>query len=566
MSINRAVRRMPNGDLCQFMIYRIQTDLNNSSLNTALQARAEILKVNQMHIYNEKTKISKIPTLREKDHPYVIKCCGGFFASPYNNLEFWIVCEYSTNTTLLSYMNKNEPFFSDEVLTISYALVKILNYCYIEFRAPYIHLIPQNIFLGRNPTSPFPQAKISPYAFMPHRGHDEADAQPFISNDFRAGVRAEIVSVWSFGVILYRMITGVVPRVDENCVILESELKAVDHLEAANLIRQCVNAPFHRPSLEALRRHPFIQECHLHTKLPKIEPNFEVLTVIGKGQFGSVVHAVDKRIGINVAIKESFGTQLAYLQKDARTMRACHCPQLVEYYGYFQLSYSLSASFNSTFGGVSDTHGYLVMELCSGGNLEEYLMRYPGSLPSNYIRSFLRDISLGLRYLHFVKGLVHRDLKPENILLCPFQPNEIPQVKITDYGFSRAILDDKLASEKGSLLFEAPEIMRHEVYSSKSDLYSLGIILYHLCTKAWPFGCQKDSFFEGMTLRKSVQFPPSVFIEEYLKDLMCKLITHEESQRIGWKEYFVHPYVQICLYDKEDTKMSYNKHEMYCFN
>ncbi|EMD46016.1 myosin light chain kinase, putative [Entamoeba histolytica KU27] len=570
--VNRAVRRMNNDDLCQFMIYRIQTDINHSSLNTSIQAKVEILKINQLHIYNDKTIMSKIPTLREKDHPYVLKCCGGFFASPYNTLEYWMICEYSTNTTLFSYMKKNEPFFFDEVMTIAYQLVKIMNYAYIEFRQTYIHLIPQNIFLGRNPSSPFPQAKLSPYAFIPHKGYDDIEELPFVPVDYMSGIRAELVSTWSFGVILYRMITGYIPQHDENGIILPNELSHIESVEAVDLIRQCINIPFKRPSVESIRGHPLIRLCRQHTKLPHTNNDYTIISTIGRGQFGSVLLAVNKYTGEQVAIKESFGPQNTFLQKDARTMMCCLCQQLVPFLGYFELPYSLSSLNDNSFSSPPELHCYLVMEYCDGGNLEEFIMKFPGLLPDIYIKHFLGDIALGLRYLHFTKGLVHRDLKPENFVLCTqskngtLLPGEIPRIKITDYGFSRAILDDKIASEKGTLLFEAPEILRHEgYYTSKTDLYSVGVIIYHLVTKTWPFGCSKESFFEEMAKRSSLKFPNTIIIEKSLKDLMIRLITHEENERIGWKEFFLHPYVRQCL-ELKGVSMDFNRHEIYSFN
>ena len=611
LSIHRVIRQMPNGNVCQFLLYRIPTDKTYSQLNIAIQSKVDFLKVNQLHIINEKTMPLVITTLRSKDHNYILKCCSGFFATPFNTLEYWLISEYSTNTTLFSYMNKNEPFFYDEILIISYQLVKILNYAYIEFRMPYIHLIPQNIFLGKNPSSPFPQAKLSPYAFIPHNGFHPQEEQGFLPNDYFNAIRKESVSIFSFGVILFKMMTGILPQINNEGIIEKSELEKIPLKESVDLIWQCINIPMNRPSIETIRGHQFIRRSRQHGKLQQTENQYEILKEIGKGQFGKVLLGINKSTGEKVAIKESVGNQISYLQKDARTMLCCSCDQLVSFKGYFVLnqclSHSVSFSNNSIQTFLShqsvqcqnnqimnnyqqsyqqynnqmnqyrnnqntqtiptdddnsmieeeEQYCYLVMEYCDGGNLEEFINNFNGLLPELLIQHFIGDIAIGLHYLHFTKGLVHRDLKPENFVLVTqsrngqLLPNEIPRIKITDYGFSRAILDDKINSEKGTVLFEAPEILRHEgYYSSKSDLYSVGVIIYHLVTKMWPFTNQKESFLENMSQRRNVYFPENIPINPLLKELMINLITHDENQRMDWNEFFQHQYIQQCIHLK----------------
>ena len=68
-------------------VYRIPTDKTYSQLNVAIQSKVDFLKVNQLHIINEKTMPLVITTLRSKDHNYILKCCSGFFATPFNTLE-----------------------------------------------------------------------------------------------------------------------------------------------------------------------------------------------------------------------------------------------------------------------------------------------------------------------------------------------------------------------------------------------------------------------------------------------------------------------------------------------
>jgi len=86
-----------------------------------------------------------------------------------------------------------------------------------------------------------------------------------------------------------------------------------------------------------------------------------------------------------------------------------------------------------------------------------------------------------MAYLHS-QNIIHRDLKPENILLT--QNN---RVKISDFGISVRNLGQELTAETGTYRYMAPEVIRHESYSSDADVYSFGICLWQLITREIPF-------------------------------------------------------------------------------
>ena len=120
----------------------------------------------------------------------------------------------------------------------------------------------------------------------------------------------------------------------------------------------------------------------------------------------------------------------------------------------------------------------LAYEFCEGGSLLSLLSdstRYYEYLP------VALDVANGMAYLHS-RNVIHRDLKPSNILLTRDH-----RAKIADFGLSVAYTGQELTAETGSYKYMAPEVIRHESYSSNADVYSFGLVLWQLITREVPF-------------------------------------------------------------------------------
>ena len=91
------------------------------------------------------------------------------------------------------------------------------------------------------------------------------------------------------------------------------------------------------------------------------------------------------------------------------------------------------------------------------------------------------DVAKGMAYLHS-RNVIHRDLKPSNILLTRDH-----RAKIADFGMSVANTGQELTAETGTYRYMAPEVIRHESYSSNADVYSFGVCLWQLVTREVPF-------------------------------------------------------------------------------
>jgi len=120
----------------------------------------------------------------------------------------------------------------------------------------------------------------------------------------------------------------------------------------------------------------------------------------------------------------------------------------------------------------------LAYEFCEGGSLLSLLS--DTSRLYEYLPVAL-DIANGMAYLHHC-DIIHRDLKPSNILLTKDH-----RAKVADFGMSVTNTGQELTAETGTYRYMAPEVIRHESYSSNADVYSFGIVLWQLITREVPF-------------------------------------------------------------------------------
>jgi WD40 repeat protein/serine/threonine protein kinase len=201
---------------------------------------------------------------------------------------------------------------------------------------------------------------------------------------------------------------------------------------------------------------------------------YEIIETIGHGGMGVVLTAVDRSLQRIVAIKvlaahlaTSPGARKRFI-REAQAAAAVRDEHVISIYAVEE----------------SRDLPYLVMEYIEGISLEE---RISGAAPLG-LKEILRigmQTAAGLSAAH-AQGLVHRDIKPANILL----ENGVQRVKITDFGLARAVDDASLTQSgvvAGTPQYMAPEQARGEPVDQRTDLFSLGSVLYTLCTGRVPF-------------------------------------------------------------------------------
>ncbi|MGI6152961.1 MAG: protein kinase domain-containing protein [Christensenellaceae bacterium] len=134
--------------------------------------------------------------------------------------------------------------------------------------------------------------------------------------------------------------------------------------------------------------------------------------------------------------------------------------------------------------GMDEGLYYIVMELIDGQTLKQ-LIGTQGPLPVKYVVGVAKKLCLALEYAH-VKGFVHRDIKPHNVMI-----DKNGEPFITDFGIARDVTQNSITTEEnsvmGSVHYFSPEQARGERVDKRSDLYSLGILMYEMMTGEVPF-------------------------------------------------------------------------------
>ncbi|WP_202947387.1 protein kinase domain-containing protein [Zavarzinella formosa] len=202
--------------------------------------------------------------------------------------------------------------------------------------------------------------------------------------------------------------------------------------------------------------------------------NYEVLQVIGKGGFSIVFRVFDEVLQRVVALKALSPAMAVTSPARKRFLREARSAAAVRHENVVQVH------------AVEEQPlPFLVMEFIPGETLQQRIDR-TGPLETAEVLQIGRQIAEGLAAAH-ATGLIHRDIKPSNILV---NSGPTPVVKITDFGLARAVDDASLTRSgvvAGTPMYMAPEQAKGEQLDHRADLFSLGSVLYVMCTGRPPF-------------------------------------------------------------------------------
>ena len=180
----------------------------------------------------------------------------------------------------------------------------------------------------------------------------------------------------------------------------------------------------------------------------------------------------------------------------------------------------------------------LVFEKCDE-TLESLLGRKQ-KFTSQEILDIMKGLNKVFKYM-INNGLLHRDIKPKNIMIKYIDKDKTKYIpKITDYGFSRELKNGLAGTFIGSGPYKAPEIKINEngeetKYGNKSDLFSIGVMMYELYFNKYPFGNSLYGIIYKDKKEKDCE-------DKNLDDLINRLLIIDPEKRISWEEYFNHQF------------------------
>lgn len=207
------------------------------------------------------------------------------------------------------------------------------------------------------------------------------------------------------------------------------------------------------------------------TKGNYISDRYEILDKIGTGGMSDVYKAKDHILGREVAVKvlkQEFAEDLTFVTKfrsEAQSAAGLEHANIVNIYDV----------------GSEDGMYFIVMEYVEGITLKTYIEK-KGQLNFKEAISIAIQVGRGIEAAHN-KGIIHRDIKPQNIII-----STEGKVKVTDFGIARASTSNTIhADVMGSVHYSSPEQARNGYVDGKSDIYSLGIVMYEMVTGRVPF-------------------------------------------------------------------------------
>ena len=249
---------------------------------------------------------------------------------------------------------------------------------------------------------------------------------------------------------------------------------------------------------------------------------YEILEVIGVGANSHVARAFDPLIARIVAIK-LFPTELAHGEARNRFFQEARVVG--------QISHPAVIALHDMGIDEPSQTPYLVMEFIQGQPLEKLLEK--GSIPFPRACAWAAEVATALAVAHR-KGVIHGDVKPANVLIT-----EGDRVKLTDFGMARlASRDSKDTPLLGSPAYWCPEQIVGKPQDARSDIFSLGVVMYEMVTGHRPFDA--DSL-QGICAKilSSTPLPPShanPSVPAAFNELIASCLTKDPAQRCASAE------------------------------
>ncbi|XP_039916531.1 serine/threonine-protein kinase Nek2 isoform X3 [Hirundo rustica] len=284
--------------------------------------------------------------------------------------------------------------------------------------------------------------------------------------------------------------------------------------------------------------------------MPGRPDDYEVLLTIGAGSYGKCRKVRRKADGKILVWKElDYGamteSEKQMLVSEVNLLRELRHPNIVRYYDRII--------------DRSSTTLYIVMEYCDGGDLASLIAKCAKErhfLDENFVLRVLTQLTLALKECHRRSDggvTVHRDLKPANVFLDSKQ-----NVKLGDFGLARILHHDTSFATTfvGTPYYMSPEQMNYMSYNEKSDIWSLGCLMYELCALSPPFTAYNQKELSEKIREGRFRRIPYRYSDE-LNDLLKEMLNVKDYCRPSVEDILQHPLIDGVV--TEEQKQNFDR-------
>mmetsp|Transcript_30030 Transcript_30030/g.41577 ORF Transcript_30030/g.41577 Transcript_30030/m.41577 type:complete len:352 (+) Transcript_30030:54-1109(+) len=254
--------------------------------------------------------------------------------------------------------------------------------------------------------------------------------------------------------------------------------------------------------------------------------DFDIGKPLGRGKFGNVYLAREKKSKYVVALKVLFKSQLQQshvehqLRREIEIQSHLRHPNILRLYGYF----------------YDANRVYLILEYASRGELYKELQKCK-TFSENRASTYIRSLANALMYCHN-KHVIHRDIKPENLLI-----GRQGELKIADFGWSVHAPNSRRQTLCGTLDYLPPEMVEGRDHDSAVDVWSLGVLCYEFLFGSPPFEAEGHNETYKRISRVDLQFPASPAASPEAKDLISRLLQKDPRKRMPLEQVLTHDWI-----------------------
>ncbi|ORE02813.1 kinase-like protein [Rhizopus microsporus var. microsporus] len=262
--------------------------------------------------------------------------------------------------------------------------------------------------------------------------------------------------------------------------------------------------------------------------------DFEIGPCLGKGKFGQVYLAREKKSKFIIALKAQYKSEIIsnstqyQLEREIGIHSQLRHPHILRLFGFFH----------------DDSRVYTILEYAARGDLFSSIYR-KSRFEEHLAAKYICQLTQALIYLHN-RSIIHRDIKPENLLL-----DEKDNIKLADFGWSvrTRVVDNRRHTLCGTLDYLPPEMVEGRDHDESVDLWSLGVLLYEMLVGRPPFEIpskeSRESVYEKTYMRiRRVDLNMPEFISKEASDLIRKLVQYKPTHRLPLRQVLCHPFIK----------------------